>query len=777
MKLFRPFALLAALFVGPLALAQAPAGYYASVDTSSAVTLRVTLHAVIDDHQWFPYTAGSTDTWNVLEAADEDPGNATRILDVYRNASYAKHGGGNTDYNREHTWPKSYGFPDEGGSNYPHNDCHQLYLSNIDYNGARGNLLFGTCSASCSEEPTLFNAGMGGGSGVYPGNSNWANGGGLGTWETWSSRKGDVARALLYLDVRYEGGTHGLTGAAEPNLVVTDDEGLIASSNTGSNLSTAYMGRLATLLAWHAADPVDALEAARNDTVFGFQGNRNPFVDHPEWVDCLWAGVCNGGNPGGGGTAWINELHYDNAGTDVDEAVEVAGTAGASLVGWQLVAYNGSVGTAYQTLNLAGTLPDLGGCRGAMSFPFANLQNGAPDGIALVDEAGVTVEFLSYEGSFTAVDGPAAGMTSVDIVVEENSSTAVGTSLQLTGTGSERADFTWSASAAATPGALNGGQTFDGGCAPPPPAPDGLVATGLEASVLLNWNAVAEASAYRVLRSTTSGGPYATIDPAVGSNSFVDLGLTNGTTYHYVVRAVSANGLESPDSAEAAATPQDQSPPSTPTGVAATPGDGIVALTWNANPEGDVASYIVSRAPSFFGPYTNVGTPVMPAFDDTTVVNDSTYFYIVVAVDTSSNASSPSTPIAATPTDFVPPTETVRNGTPPNPLVYSGGLSGGPVVGAVWDPIVAPFAAGAFAHFALVQPDGIAIELPSVLGTLLVNVPTSDLIFFAVPGAPFAIPVPADPALIGFALVTQGGALSPGPVIELTNALDVTLGG
>ncbi|MHC4377236.1 MAG: endonuclease I family protein [Planctomycetota bacterium] len=275
------------------ALAQAPAGYYDSVDTSSSTALRATLHAVIDDHQRFPYTSGGTDTWDILELAQEDPNNGSRILDVYKNDSYSKQGGGNSLYNREHTWPRSYGFPDDNGSNYPFTDCHQLHLCNIAYNSSRDNKPFRDCSPSCAEEETSFNNGLGGGTGVYPGNSNWTSGGSTsGTWEVWSGRRGDIARSLLYLDVRYEGGNHGVTGANEPDLILTDNNALIASSITGSNESIAYMGELSVLLQWHFEDPVDDFERERNDVVYSFQGNRNPFVDHPEWVDCVFNGAC-----------------------------------------------------------------------------------------------------------------------------------------------------------------------------------------------------------------------------------------------------------------------------------------------------------------------------------------------------------------------------------------------------------------------------------------------------------------------------------------------------
>lgn len=262
-------------------------GYYAGVDASSPTMLRITLHETIDDHQRYPYTADTTDTWNILEFADEDPLNAGRILDVYKNASYAKAGGGNTEYNREHTWPKSYGFPTDGATNYPFTDTHMLFLSDSSYNSSRSNKPYAGCTGTCTEHVTLSNGGVGGGSGVFPGFSNWAN---STFWQTWSDRKGDVARAVLYMDVRYEGGTHGITGAAEPDLILTNDPGLIAT--TGSNASIAYMGLLSEVLSWHAQDPVDEKERLRNEAVFSFQGNRNPFIDHPEWVACLFQNVC-----------------------------------------------------------------------------------------------------------------------------------------------------------------------------------------------------------------------------------------------------------------------------------------------------------------------------------------------------------------------------------------------------------------------------------------------------------------------------------------------------
>jgi endonuclease I len=256
--------------------AEIPPGYYDSVDASSVDLLRATLHEVIDDHQRFPYTASSTDTWDILNQADEDPLDSARILDVYQNRSFPKHSGGNNDYNREHTWPNSYGFPDDGWDNDAYTDCHQLMLCDISYNSYRGSNIFDDCEGGCTSYPTDVHDGL---SGV----NYRADASPIGIWEVWDHRKGDIARAMFYMDVRYEG-----DASAEPDLILTDDPFLILASQTGNNEPVAYMGLLTTLLAWHEADPVDDKERLRNDVVYGYQGNRNPFIDHPEWVDLLF---------------------------------------------------------------------------------------------------------------------------------------------------------------------------------------------------------------------------------------------------------------------------------------------------------------------------------------------------------------------------------------------------------------------------------------------------------------------------------------------------------
>ncbi|KQY50340.1 endonuclease [Lysobacter sp. Root494] len=267
-------------------------GYYAHVNTSSASQLRCSLHETIKNHTAYPYSGGTTNTWSILEITDEDPNAPGRILDVYRNRSYLKGSeragtGTGLTYNREHTWPNSLGFGtttgDKGLPYSPYTDTHMLYLSDTTWNADRGNKPYANCSLSsgCGERVTEANNGSGGGSGVYPGNSNWVKGpdGNSGSFEVWGHRKGDVARAVMYMAIRYEGGVDR-NGQGEPDLELTDDRSRIVITSA----SPAYMGLMSTLLAWHQADPPDAGERERNEVIYSFQGNRNPFIDHPEWA-------------------------------------------------------------------------------------------------------------------------------------------------------------------------------------------------------------------------------------------------------------------------------------------------------------------------------------------------------------------------------------------------------------------------------------------------------------------------------------------------------------
>lgn len=165
---------------------------------------------------------------------------------------------------------------------------------------------------------------------------------------------------------------------------------------------------------------------------------------------------------------FLNEIHYDNTGPDTGEFLEVAVAPGftAALSTIDVLLYNGANGQLYGTHNLAtftaGEITE-DGFRLFWKY-VAGIQNGDPDGVAIVDNTnGTTLQFLSYGGTFTATNGPASGQTSVSMGVKQSGSEPVGeASLRLVGSGQAPGDFTWARNltVAHSPGQTNVGQTF-----------------------------------------------------------------------------------------------------------------------------------------------------------------------------------------------------------------------------------------------------------------------------------------------------------------------------
>ncbi|MGB3543467.1 endonuclease, partial [Rubrivirga sp.] len=252
---------------------------------------------------------------------------------------------------------------------------------------------------------------------------------------------GDVARAAAYVAVVYES---AVDAASERRFLTT---------------------MLADLKAWNHQDPPDDLEVAESDWVAGLQGTANPFVLDPTLLDRAFGDyLAPSGDPDPGGDSpivWINEIHYDNAGADVGEFIEVASSAGTDLDGWRIVLYNGANGSAYDDRALAGVVPDLEAGLGVLEVTYSinGIQNGPSDGAALVDPDGRVVQFVCWEGTLTATDGPAQGLTSIDVDVQESGATPIGHALRLSGSGRSLADFAWSGPGPASPGRLNASQS------------------------------------------------------------------------------------------------------------------------------------------------------------------------------------------------------------------------------------------------------------------------------------------------------------------------------
>jgi fibronectin type 3 domain-containing protein len=185
-----------------------------------------------------------------------------------------------------------------------------------------------------------------------------------------------------------------------------------------------------------------------------------------------------------------------------------------------------------------------------------------------------------------------------------------------------------------------------------PPVPANVVATGGNGQVGLSWSASSGATSYNVKRSTTSGGPYTTIASPT-TTGYTNTGLTNGTTYYYVVSAVNTAG-ESANSSQVSATPELAVPPP-PTNVTATAGNKQVGLSWSAST--GATSYNVKRATKSGGPYTTIGSPTTTNYTNTGLTNGTTYYYVVSAVN-SAGQSANSSQVSATPQVGVPPAPT-----------------------------------------------------------------------------------------------------------------------
>ena len=248
-------------FSGTQSFAQV-SSYYQSALGLRNDSLKNELHDIIKNHTEYPYSSSSTDTWDILKAADRDTVNAANVILLYsgRSVDGAQEYNGGNGWNREHVWAKSRG--DFGTSQGAGTDAHHLRACDISVNSTRNNRNFDDCT-NCVD---VIDEGQNTGS-KYD-QTDW-------TFEPRDAVKGDVARMIFYMALRYEG-TNG-----EPDLELTD----ILQSQTSK---TPLHAVKSTLLEWHRVDTVDAYERNRNEVVFGFQNNRNPFIDHPELAEHLW---------------------------------------------------------------------------------------------------------------------------------------------------------------------------------------------------------------------------------------------------------------------------------------------------------------------------------------------------------------------------------------------------------------------------------------------------------------------------------------------------------
>ena len=224
--------------------------YYDGTAGLSGNALKSKLHTIIDDHTELSYSQ----VWDALRHTDEDPSNSNNVIEIYTGRSISKYNnGGYVDqWNREHVWAKSHG--DFGTSRGAGTDLHHLRPSDVSVNSSRSNLDFDN-GGSYHHEATECRLDHD-------------------SFEPRDEVKGDVARMLFYMAVRYEG------DSGEVDLELTQ---------TVNNGKAPLHGKLSTLLQWHQQDPVSEWERNRNNIIYeSYQGNRNPFIDYPQWVGEIW---------------------------------------------------------------------------------------------------------------------------------------------------------------------------------------------------------------------------------------------------------------------------------------------------------------------------------------------------------------------------------------------------------------------------------------------------------------------------------------------------------
>lgn len=229
--------------------------YYDATQNLWGTELKSELHNIIDGHTELSYSG----VWTALKETDEDPNNTDNVILLYTGWSYAKsdqNTGDQNGWNREHTWAKSHGDFDTDPP--AGTDVHHLRPTDVTVNSKRGNLDFDNGGSLYTDDNGVTGC-------YYDSDS----------WEPRDEVKGDVARMMFYMTVRYEGDDTSY------DLELVDS----VPSTSGKD---PIFGKQSTLYSWHQADTVSAWERRRNDLIYtNWQHNRNPFIDYPALADRL----------------------------------------------------------------------------------------------------------------------------------------------------------------------------------------------------------------------------------------------------------------------------------------------------------------------------------------------------------------------------------------------------------------------------------------------------------------------------------------------------------
>lgn len=239
-----------------------PVDYYSTTTGLEGDQLKSELNKIIRDHNEYSYD----DVWEILKVTDVDFSNPSNVIGLYSGFSMDAdlQWDWRRGWSREHVWAKTRG--DFGISKGAGTDVHHIRAEDVSTNSARNNRSFDECNIPYIDKKGNYNGETGSFTSSY---SEFV-------WEPRDEVKGDVARMIFYMVVRYEGEND------EPDLELTED-----TPNRNSKLP--FHGKKSVLIQWHEEDPVDDIERYRNHVIYEYyQKNRNPFIDNPEFVSRIW---------------------------------------------------------------------------------------------------------------------------------------------------------------------------------------------------------------------------------------------------------------------------------------------------------------------------------------------------------------------------------------------------------------------------------------------------------------------------------------------------------
>src|SRR3989339_163737 len=445
--------LLAIRLVFP-AVSSIPTGYYTNASGLCGEDLKTALYNIIKGHTSVTYTT----LWTSFKTTDDRSDG--KVWDMYSNISYTfttdqcgTYSGEGDCYNREHSFPKSW-FND---ATPMYTDLFHLYPTDGYVNGRRSNYPFGEVTS-----PT-YTSGNGSKLGPcsYPGYTGTV-------FEPIDEYKGDFARTYFYMVTRYE----NLVASWETNSTEVD------AILDGTSFPSFEIWFLNMLVEWNAADPVSQKEIDRNEAVYVIQKNRNPFIDHPEYIDAIWVSGCTT-NPTV--NLSVNTTTATEAAATVVTVTATASSAVSSAQTVSLAVSGTGITTGDYTLSSSTITIASGAATGSVTFAIVNdtqvegtetatlTISNPSSGLTLGTTTSKTVTItdndvaatVNLSVNTTTATEAAATVVTVTATASSAVSSAQTVSLAVSGTGITTGDYTLSSSTITiASGATTGSVTF-----------------------------------------------------------------------------------------------------------------------------------------------------------------------------------------------------------------------------------------------------------------------------------------------------------------------------